>query len=468
MNAKPPSCQGCPLEKEGRGFVPSVGPGAGLIALVGEAPGATEAAQGVPFVGAAGVYLNRALSFLRATREDYLIGNTVHCQPPKDWLAGAPWEQAAIQHCHVHRHLNVYSYEPTVYVTMGVTATKAVLREVLRQDYGGKIEDWQGYVCGNDKPPYVIPTFHPAHLLRGKQSLLGAFLFAHRRAMEIASFGFKRDEVSIVVDPDPAWFEAWASQLTPDAWLAVDTETAIKDSSEDEAEEPVGEIIRINFSFHPDQGVTVPWDPRYFPTIRTLLSSPCVKVFWNERFDVPLLYRATFPVSGLIFDAMWAWHMLQSSVPRGLGFCSPFYSNLPPWKHLSTENLGYYAAMDAIQTLRCMFGIAKDLKGAGQWDAFLRHIVRFDAHVLHPMEEIGLHLDKDRLATLHTELESRTETLLAEIRKLVPESQLPVSGGWKTPQLGSFPLTVRKTVPCCTDCGAVDVTMKHKCKKENV
>ncbi len=465
MAVKSPTCAGCPLEKTGRGFVPSIGPAGALIALVGEAPGMTEASRSEPFVGAAGVYLNRALAMLGANRADYRIGNCCHCQPPKDWLVGAPYEMDAINHCQTNRFLNIHAYEPKVYVTMGVVATRTILKEVLKQDYLGKIEHWQGYVLGDG--PYVVPTFHPAHLLRGKQSLLGTFCFAHKRAMEVASFGFTRDQVSVVVDPEPDWFAAWASNLSPEAWLAVDIETPIKGEDEDDIEEPVGTITRINFSFHPDQGITVPWDPRYFPTIRALLSSPAVKVFWNERFDIPILKRNGFSISGLIMDGMWAWHLLQSAVPKGLGFVAPYYSNLPPWKHMSGDNPGYYAGMDALQTLRCMFGISKDLHKSGQWETFLRHIVKFDASVLHPMEEVGIKLAPLELEALHENLSKQTTDLLTKIRACVPQNQLPLAGGWKTSNANSdsFPVTVRKVVPCCTDCGEVDVTMKHKCRK---
>jgi uracil-DNA glycosylase family 4 len=465
---KPPACAGCPLDKTGRGFVPASGPASALIALVGEAPGQSEATESKPFVGAAGVYLNRGLGLLGGNRETYRIGNVCQCQPPKDWLSGAPWEDEAIRHCHTHRYLNLYACQPTVYVTMGVTATKTVLKEVLHQDYLGKLEHWQGYVCG-DQPPYVIPTFHPAHMLRGKQNLLGAFCFAQKRAMEVASFGFQRDEVSIVVDPDLDWFALWAAQLTPEAWLSVDIETPIKEENEEETTtETVGTITRINFSYHPDQGITVPWDPRYYPIIQTLLSSPNVKVFWNERYDVPILRKAGFPVAGLVMDGMWAWHILQSAVPKGLGFVAPNYSDLPPWKHLSADNPGYYAGMDALQTTRCMFGIARDLKQSGQWEVFLRHVVRFDANVLHPMEEVGLKLDPARLVALHETLEKRSAELMKEIQTRVPENQRPLVGNWKTPgNPGSFPKTVRKVVPCCTDCGEEDVTLKHQCREEH-
>jgi hypothetical protein len=160
--------------------------------------------------------------------------------------------------------------------------------------------------------------------------------------------------------------------------------------------------------------------------------------------------------------------MLQSSMPRGLGFVAPFYSDLPPWKHLSSSNFGHYAAMDAVQTWRCMAGIARDLRAQGQWDIFLRHMVQLDARVLHPMEEIGLRLDPTLLSEFDTELATRSEQILTEIQTLVPDNLRPLTGGWKNRPEG-FPgsevlaQTVRKMVQCCDTCGATDVTTRHKC-----
>ncbi len=468
MKQKPKSCTGCPLEHSGTGWADPDGPPTALIALVGEALGWQEAEQGIPFVGQAGAYLNRAIGLLGGERKDYRIGNVLSCQPPKDWLVGAPWEQGAIQHCHSHRYLNLYANEPKVYVTLGVTATKTVLRELHNITYSGELNNWQGRACGSHFP-YVIPTYHPAFLIRGNQRLLGTVCFALQRASEIAAFGPPSlleglDGVSLIVDPDPEWFAQWADTLSDEAWLAVDIETDMKPTDEDDLV-VAGAITRINFSHNPAQGVTVPWDPRYHFGIRRLLSSPNPKVYWNARFDIPILVWAGFTPSGAVLDGMWAWHVLQSDLPRGLGFVSAFYSQLPPWKHLSQENPGYYAAMDTVQTLRCMFGIAKDLKSSGQWEVFLNHVTKLDSRVIHPMEDVGLKLDPTRLREFHVELDGRLKELSQKIQSTVPAEVRPWVGGWKTQQPGSTPRTVKKLVPCCTDCGETDVTLKHRCKE---
>lgn len=465
MKQKPLSCKGCPLEHTGRGWAEPIGQDP-IITFVGEALGRTEAEIGEPFVGQAGAMLNRAFGLSGIQRGDYRIGNIVSCQPPKDWLVGAPWEAGAIRHCMQHRDIHLHSLVPKVYVTLGVTATKVILDEVLHMQYSGNLNNWNGYVIGSGEGPFVVPTFHPAYILRGNQNLIGAFLFAIRRAMETASFGFTPIPADLIVDPDPEWFLNWAAYaIREESWVAVDIETPMKGENEEELEMPVGNIVRINFSSNVDQGITVPWDARYLAAIMTILAKPCTKVFWNARFDVPILQREGMVIHGTQLDAMWAWKMLQSNMPRGLGFVAPFYSTLPPWKHLNTSDPGQYAAMDAVQTLRVMFGIASDLQKNGQWEGFLRHMVRMDQEVIFPMEDMGLKLDQARLKAFNIELDQAASDLLEDIQTHVPEDLRPLIGDWKTPQPGAFPRTVQKLVYCCTDCGAVDVTPKHRCGK---
>lgn len=466
---KPSECLGCSLYTKGSGFAHAVGPVDADICLVGGALNRTEASQGRLGVGESSVYLNRALSRLGLSRSQIRIGNVISCQPHNDWITGAPWEFSATQHCSVHRR-NLGQHK--VYVTMGVHATKTMLKEICNVEYNGKLNDWHGYVVGDG--PYVVPTFDPAFILRGNHKLFGAFLYDVRRAMEVASFGVRRDPVDLVVDPDPQWFTEYVEHAVadPEAWMAVDIECPIKGNDEDDSPIYVlTDIMRINFSVNPLQGITVPWEDRYLFGIRRLLDSPLAKVFWNERFDVPILTSKGFAPQGVILDGMWAWHMLQSSLPKGLGFVTPFYSTMQPWKHLSLAEPGKYAAQDAVAQLQCMMGIAKHLRAQGQWQSFIKYAVNLDATVLHPAEKQGILLNTTDLRLLQEELRVDREQVESEIAALVPEPVLPWAGGWKRqPSTEKYPNAVlrkvKETVLCCTDCGVNEVGPAHKCKKE--
>lgn len=468
---KPEGCRGCPLYEKGEGFAPPSGPSDALICFVGEALGREEVDASRPFVGAAGRKLNACIERLGMTRDQVRVGNVLSCRPPNNMLVGASYEQDAIAHCRVHRQ-QLRGHK--VYVTLGVTATRTMLKEVVNIDYGGKLENWRGYVC-SDIPgdPVVVPTYHPSHLIQGQQKLTGVFLHDIRRAMEIASFGFQRGEVSLVCDPPPEWFEQWVQDIPDACWMAVDIETSLKIGlGEDDLQVPVGEITRVNFSYHPDEGVTVPWDGRYLPAITRALASPCVKVFWNASYDVPILrQKAGLEVAGTHYDGMWAWHMLQSDVPKGLGFVASFYSDLPPWKHLSDSNPAYYGAMDGVQQLRLMFGIAKDLKQSKQWDSFLTNSVKVDAMVLGPMQKVGLLVDSQRLLEFQARLKQYEARVFDKIQAILPDEVKPLvpKGGWKRPPKGYLPeqiITQETEVESflCTLCGEEGVHQTHNCE----
>ena len=463
MIPKPAECVGCPLIFKGSGFAPPYGNPESSLVVVAEALGKNEAQQGIPLVGEAGVYWQRALGRLGVKKESLYIGNTVNCQPPNNWLTNAPWEHSAIRHCAVHRE-KLYRSGGTTFLTMGVVATRTVMKEVLGHEYRGELENWQGYVIGR-KPngPFVIPTYHPSFLLQGNHNLFGAFLFATKRAMEVASFGpGTASDVQLVVDPPPSYFGDYVNQIPndPSAWLAVDLETS--------SAAPNSEITRINFSMNPDQGITVPWEERYMHSIRRALLSKSTKIFWNERFDLGKLQRQNVGVGGETYDGMWAWHMLQSDLPKGLGFVAPFYSDIEPWKHLSQEDPGRYAAIDAVQTLRVMLGLKKDLTASGQWETFLKYATRLDHQAIYPMEKVGILVDTETLAGMQRSIEKSITVIGELIEKGVPQDALPWDGGWKRQptHAGAFKATVRERVIVCTQCNAKEVGPAHKCKAQ--
>ena len=472
---KPQECLGCPLYDKGTGFAPPTGPINAPLCFVGEALGREEARQSKPFVGPAGQMLLRGLETAGLGRDDVRIGNIVSCQPPGDWLSGAPWERGAIEHCRVHRH-KLLEEPHKVFVSVGVPSTRTLIREIGSQpEYSGKIENWRGTINETIYNSYILPIYHPAFLLRGNQKLMGVMATDIKKACRVATHGVEFT-YETVVDPPPDWFEKWARGVAQDTWLSVDIETAKKMTSDEEevdAEIVRDSIVAINFSYHPDQGITVPWAPGWMNTILMLLASPCTKLLWNAIYDIPRLKLDGIAVNGQILDFMWGWHILQSDLPRGLGFVSPFYSDAPAWKHLAKTTPGHYAAMDAVQTQRCAFGIAKDLQSKrfgshSLWDVFLRHMTKLDHEVLNPATEIGLGLDPDKLREYSHTLATKAQEIRVSIQSLVPPEILPLHPpmGWKRDpeRPNAFPLLVEDFVNVCKSCGEEQVTVRHKCE----
>ncbi len=494
MLPKPPQCAGCDLEHKGLGYAPGVGPAAADLMIVGEALGEKEAFRGQPFIGPAGMMLDKILRRVGVDRKELRIDNTVRCQPPKNWLAGAPWEPGATAHCAREYLWPAITEWKTnggkVIVATGASPTRRLLNLPSEKHVQA---NWHGCPTlastGSSPSTWVVPTFHPSFLLKGNQKLIGTVAFDILRAKKVAKEGWHPRPTSLVVDPDIGWYANWVAEYEAqsDAWLAVDIETSGKIGMDEGELDEVGSILRINFAFNPDQGITVPWGGPWQALTERLLLSSGVKCFWNARFDTSVLRLASIRVGGPVLDFMWAWHVLQSDLPRGLGFVAPFYSDYGAWKHLSGSDPGTYAAIDAVQTMRVAFGIAKDLKDAGQWDTFIRHVYEFDSKVLGPAEEVGLLVNKERLTKFKGELAGKILALGEKLGELVPEEilELHPKGGWvKPPKVEDFIVTYKRgdekfrvaykqkdllkqesaeMVHWCKTCYQTNVTKKHRC-----
>lgn len=130
-------------------------PSANLM-FIGEAPGANEDKQGVPFVGAAGQLLNELLAGIGLSREDVYIANTVKCRPP----ANRDPKPDEIEACSPYLSGQIDLIDPLVICTLGNFATQLLLqRKVGITRVRGQKFTYRGRI--------LIPTFHPAAVLHG-------------------------------------------------------------------------------------------------------------------------------------------------------------------------------------------------------------------------------------------------------------------------------------------------------------
>lgn len=153
--------EGCALKHTATNLVFADGnPESGLM-LIGEAPGADEDREGVPFVGVSGRLLDRMMSFIGRDRTGFYITNIVFWRPPGN-RSPTDAETAACMPF-VHRHIELV--RPRVLLLMGAPASKTLLRrsEGITRMRG----KWFEYESeGLDRPIPALPTFHPAYLLR--------------------------------------------------------------------------------------------------------------------------------------------------------------------------------------------------------------------------------------------------------------------------------------------------------------
>jgi DNA polymerase len=155
IHAEIGDCTRCPLHLERTNVVHTEGNRKARLMFVGEAPGADEDAQSRPFVGRAGQLLTKIIEAIGLKREEVLIGNVNRCRPPGNRAPTA--EEASMCKPYLEREIAVV--QPEVIVVLGNTAMKNLLdtREGITR-LRGKFQDYKGIK--------VMPTFHPAYLLR--------------------------------------------------------------------------------------------------------------------------------------------------------------------------------------------------------------------------------------------------------------------------------------------------------------
>ena len=155
IHAEIGNCTRCPLHLERTHVVHTEGNRKARLMFVGEAPGADEDAQARPFVGRAGQLLTKIIEAIGLKREDVLIGNVNRCRPPQN-RAPMPDEAAT---CKPFLEREIAVAQPEVIVVLGNTALKNLLdtREGITRARG-RFHDYKGIK--------VMPTFHPAYLLR--------------------------------------------------------------------------------------------------------------------------------------------------------------------------------------------------------------------------------------------------------------------------------------------------------------
>ncbi len=153
------SIQDCELKKFAKNLVFSDGNPKSQIMIVGEGPGEKEDLLGKPFVGEAGMLLNKMLNAIKIKRENIYITNVVNYRPPNNRKP----EFSEIKRYSVFLREHISIINPKILILMGSTAMEALLGQKLKiSKERGK---WKEIII-NQKTFITILTFHPAYLLR--------------------------------------------------------------------------------------------------------------------------------------------------------------------------------------------------------------------------------------------------------------------------------------------------------------
>ncbi len=149
-------CFRCKLSNGRKTIVFGEGNPDGRLMFIGEAPGREEDLQGRPFVGEAGMLLTRLIERMGLSRSDVYIANIVKCRPPMN----RDPEKDEIATCRSFIERQIEIIRPEVIVTLGRIALQTLMDkpDIKITAVRGNFFDFKGVP--------VMPTFHPAYLLR--------------------------------------------------------------------------------------------------------------------------------------------------------------------------------------------------------------------------------------------------------------------------------------------------------------
>lgn len=165
------ACRECPLGSARLQAVPGTGSAKAEVMFIGEGPGFKEDHTGEPFVGRSGQLLDKIMEAIGLSRQTVYIANIVKCHPMKDPSDpesrgnDRPPTQEEMDACRGWLEAQIRAIKPKVIVTLGAVPAKALLGD---QTPITKIRgQWRTYDPGGGLPPIkLLPTFHPAALLR--------------------------------------------------------------------------------------------------------------------------------------------------------------------------------------------------------------------------------------------------------------------------------------------------------------
>jgi uracil-DNA glycosylase family 4 len=442
-----------------QGFVPASGTGPTLI--VAEAAGADEEQLGEPLVGKSGMQLFQELQRVGLSRDQFTIHNVLSCRPKDNKLAGMPYEREVITHCEPNLDSTIRRVGETartqgktfVIVALGNTAFKRILGLDPKRDHALLKADFYAYPFWSDKyQAWVLAAPHPAFLVRGNTHLWPVVHYVFLRAIEIAQNGLKLDETDYTLDPDSYGFQKWVdgylSSLNenPENELSYDIETPYKKKAknEDELSKEEAEltadhtILRCSFSyFVEDRAYTtsIKWSAEYMADVERIFKLAPFVLGWNsDKYDLPRVSRY-LKVGGISLDSMVAWHFLNTSLPKALGFVTPFYwQNTLMWKHLSESEPAFYNAKDAHAALINYRGIKKDLIVNRLWPVYQRHWIDL-SKALKFMGDTGVLMDAKGRDDAEAQLTDLLVGIEEKMEAAVPQDARKLKIYKKTPKV---------------------------------
>jgi uracil-DNA glycosylase family 4 len=381
------NCSECPFSRLGHPNQPVTGEGWANPEwiVIGEGPGYNEVIQSRPFIGSSGRLVNDALAKIGVSREALWVTNATLCQPPQG--ATDHMKRLARQSCAPRLRAELAQFPGRPVLALGAVAAQGFCGDKfsITQMAGAYYEvDVDG--SGQKRP--VIPSIHPAAILRGGSSSGGggshtvdlAFWNLLYDAQKVnllakgADIKFTDDIQIELVSSDRA--RALVVDFVRDARrlgkFACDTETYVDNPKQHTALAPVNAKLSALGLATPDRAISIAWElciPDVLAPLDEIFADPEItKLFHNRIYDVPVLERHGFVINGPIHCTMLMHHSAFPGLSHNLQRVTTQFYATPPWKaeyrhgHGSLEELLPYNARDTLATARIEAPIAAMIK----------------------------------------------------------------------------------------------------------
>lgn len=377
-------CANCPFAVDGKADRPvfGIGPANPDMVFVGEGPGMNESRVGVPFIGASGELVNRALRETGVDRSRLWITNATLCLPTKK--ADDKKKRAAALACHGRLERELMDVPDKPLLALGGIAAHTLLNDITKlpiTEIAGAhfLHDVDG-----SGPRSVIPTVHPAAILRsgddkgtektGSHVADLAFWSLKFDILKVKNLAAGRDihlrmrldeEIFIELD-DPTrarnlvWDRLCGARETKR--LTIDYETYVDDPQRNSALQAFVAKIRLIGLASEGRACSVKWDlldPVMIAEYAAVLADETItKEYHNATYDTAVSqnqwYR--FVHRGPIEDTMLGQHAAWPGAKKKLQHVACQYRAIEPWKSEfrdagdSLRDEAIYNAKDALAT----------------------------------------------------------------------------------------------------------------------
>lgn len=341
------------------------GPRNARILICGEAFGEQEEKLGQPFIGSSGQELTRMLREAGIDRFQCLLTNVLPLRPPGNKLealcadkktVGKDYPYPAISNGKYllpeylgelgRLRAEIQACNPNLIIAMGNMACWALLNRTgitairgstSQASLATRIQSSFAAGIGYYK---VLPTFHPAYILRAWQDRVIVISDLLKCAREAQFPEIRRPEREVIINPTLADIAEWITR--PARLYAADIETTR------------GQIDMIAFARSRSDAICIPFvdwtkpDRSYWEKpgdeiearrlVGEILSGPVPKLWQNGLYDMQFCWREGWKLRNVYEDTMLLHHAIFPEMKKGLGFLGSIYTGESSWKLMRLED----------------------------------------------------------------------------------------------------------------------------------